>query len=275
MSGTHLLYSAVSEGHDEVVESLLSKEVSDLVESFNIKPTTSQSRPDTYDPGDINRPAREDQRTPVLEAIRWNRKSIVELLVANGADLKTVAKNPFSDEMNWTDFDILATTGHNTDYSELVSFLIDEGLPLGNPSGTESSHHLPETPFLVAVQHNAFSLASTFLEYRADLNASIISSGLLSLEYPTTVLGHIAAASSQHTISRVRYMLEHKSAVEFIVEPSRQLSVLHRAAWAHKSVMYRVPADSWTTYPWMSTTRSSTGISYTNFCRGGEMQKGM
>ncbi|KAJ5443633.1 uncharacterized protein N7458_007505 [Penicillium daleae] len=189
MSGTHLLYSAVSEGHDEVVESLLSKEVSDLVESFNIKPTTSQSRPDTYGPGDINRPAREDQRTPVLEAIRWNRKSIVELLVANGADLKTVAKNPFSDEMNWTDFHILATTGHNTDYSELVSFLIDEGLPLGNPSGTESSHHLPETPFLVAVQHNAFSLASTFLEYRADLSPRLLVPGCFLWNIPPQSLG--------------------------------------------------------------------------------------
>ncbi|KAJ5911152.1 uncharacterized protein N7473_000455 [Penicillium subrubescens] len=246
---THLLYYAVSEGHDEVVEYLLSDEGKSLVESLNIHSNAGQSRPGVYDPSDINRPAREDWRTPVLEAIRWNRKSLVELLVTNGADPKALAKNPFSDEMNWTGFHILAIAGHNTDYSELVPFLIETGLLIdGIPSSdTNDSNGPAETPLLVAVQHNAFNLATTFLEHGADPNALCVSSGLLSLEFPTTILGQIVAASSQHTIPRLRYLIEQcpkSNAIEFIVEPARQVSVLHRAAWAHKGITHRVPDES-------------------------------
>jgi hypothetical protein len=150
--------------------------------------------------------------------------------------------------MNWTGFHILAIAGHNTEYSELVSFLIEAGLTIdGIPSSdTDDSHSPAETPFLIAVQHNAFNLATTFLEHGADPNALSVSSGLLSLEFPTTIIGQVIAASSQHTIPRLRYLLEQcpkNDAIEFIVEPTRQLSVLHRAAWAHKGITHRVPDE--------------------------------
>lgn len=183
----HLLYYAVSEGHIEVVEYLLSNEVRSLVESLGVKSNGGQSHPGVYYPSDINRPAREDRRTPVLEAIRWNRKSIVEPFVTNGADPKAMAKNPFSDEMNWTGFHILVIAGHNTDYSELMSFLIEAGLPIDgiSLSDADDSRSSAESPLLVAVQHKAFNLATTFLEHGADPNALCVSSGLLSLEFPT------------------------------------------------------------------------------------------
>ncbi|PYH94510.1 kinase-like protein [Aspergillus ellipticus CBS 707.79] len=246
---TNLLYYAVSEGHDKAVEYLLSNEVKQLVESFEHPP--EPCRPGAYSPDDINRPTGEDRRTPVLEAIRWNRKPLAELLISNGADVSSLAKNPFNaSEMNWSGFHILATAGHNTTHVvELVSYLVDAGLSVdGHHSSSDG--YTPETPFLVAVQHNAFNLATAFVEHGAHPNTLCLSSGLLSLEHPTTVLGHIIAASAQHTIPRLRYLLEECPSPEdkkatFIIEPTRQLSALHRAAWAHKSVMHRVsPSES-------------------------------
>lgn len=112
-------------------------------------------------------------------------RPIVELLVTNGADAKAVAKNPFSDEMKWTGFHLLAIARHNMDYSNLFSFLIEAGLTLDGITYSDTDSHCPaETPFLVAVQHNAFNLATTFLEHGANPNALSVSSGLLSLDSP-------------------------------------------------------------------------------------------
>ncbi|KAJ6031532.1 ankyrin [Penicillium herquei] len=251
---TTLLFYAVSECHDKVVEFLLSKEVAQLVESFGTQPDEGASRPGAYVPSDINRPAGDHRRTPVLEAIRWSRKPIVELLITNCADPKAVARNPFNvDEINWTGLHILAMAGHNTNHDELVSYLVLEaGLHIDGhySNATENSSELEsdagynlETPFLVALQHNAFNLASTFLAFGANSNAVCTNAGLLSLENPTTVLGHIIAASAQHSIPRLRYLLgkssQGETEVDFIVEEERELSALHRAAWAHKGVMHR------------------------------------
>ncbi|KGO76508.1 hypothetical protein PITC_087870 [Penicillium italicum] len=257
---TSLLFYAVSEGHDKVVEFLLSKEVEQLVESFVPQPGEGPSRPGAHIPSDINRPAGDHRRTPVLEAIRWNRRPVVELLVKNSADPKAVAQNPFNaGEMNWTGLHIFATAGHNTDHVELVSYLVhDAGLHIDghnsnanvdSPEFEDNPRGTPETPFLVAVQHNAFNLASTLLEFGANPNAACYNAGLLSLENPTAVLGHVIAASAQHSIPRIRYLLGKSSThgeikIEFIVEQSRQLSALHRAAWAHMGVMHRTPNAS-------------------------------
>ncbi|KAL4976597.1 hypothetical protein BDW66DRAFT_166389 [Aspergillus desertorum] len=242
---THLLYFAVSEAHDEVVDYLLSDEVKELVESFNDAVPDKELWRGAYNLGDINRPVREDRRTPVLEAIRWNRRPMVELLVKHGADIHAAARNPFSDEMNWTGFHILAAAGHTTNYSELVAFLVKAGLSVdGISAGQKETVHEVESPFLVAVQHNAFGLATTFLDYGGDPNASSCSAGLLSLDHPTSVLGHIVAAAAQHTVPRLRYLLEQcskRNEVEFIVERTRRLSALHRAAWAHQGVSHRSP----------------------------------
>lgn len=245
---THALYYAVSEGHDEVVEYFLSKEVEELIASFEYESKPDQLPYGLYNPTDINRPAQDDKRTPVLEAIRWNRQPIVELLIARGADPKAVAKNPFSNEINWTGFHILATAGHDSNYSGLMSILVDAGLPInGIPGDANAPQHSIESPFLVAIQHNAFNLATAFIEHGADPNFLSLSAGLVSLDHPTTVLGHLVAASAQHTTPRLRYLLEQcpkRDTVDFIVEPARQLSALHRAAWAHKGVLHRAPDDS-------------------------------
>lgn len=241
---THLLYYAVSEGHDEVVQYLLSNEVSKIISSFNTSVEDGQSLPGAYNQGDINRPAREDRRTPVLEAIRWNRKALVELLVKHGADPKATSRNPLSGEMNWTAFHILAAAGHTKDYSDLVSFLVTAGVPIdGIPVGNSSDS---ESPFLVAIQHNAFGLATAFLGHGANHNACSRTSGMLSLRHPTSVLGLIVAASAQHTVPRVRYLLEQcpkKDELDFIVDHSQQMTALHRAAWAHKGIRHRLPQN--------------------------------
>ncbi|KAL4993593.1 hypothetical protein BDV10DRAFT_199466 [Aspergillus recurvatus] len=245
---SHLLYFAVGEAHDEVVEYLLSDEVKELVTSFNVVITGNELPPGAYNLGDINRPAQEDRRTPVLEAIRWNRRPMVELLVSHGAEVHAAAKNPFSDEMNWTGFHILAAAGHTTNYSDLVAFLVKSGLSVGGiPAGQKETVYGVESPFLVAIQHNAFGLATTFVDYGADPNASSCSAGLLSLEHRTSVLGHIVAAASQHTVPRLRYLLEQcpkRKEVDFIVEHTRRLSALHRVAWAHKGISHRSPHGS-------------------------------
>ncbi|OJJ45965.1 hypothetical protein ASPZODRAFT_143828 [Penicilliopsis zonata CBS 506.65] len=214
---TSLLFFAVSEAHDEVVEYLLSQPGDDDQDALS----------GAYTRRDINRPAADHRRTPVLEAIRWNRKHIVELLLSHGADITASARNPFTNELTWTGFHILATAGH--DLGD-ISYLLKAGLSLQELPSTES-------PFLVALQHNVFDLASSLLTAGAQVSALCCDAGFLSLEYPTSVLGHLIAASAQHTIPRLRYLL--RCSVDFIVEPTRQLSALHRAAWAYKGIMHR------------------------------------
>ena len=98
----------------------------------------------------------------------------------------------------------------------------------------------PETPLTVAIQNNAFNLASFLLALGADVNALSQSSGLIATEYPTTILGHIIASTARHSTPRLRFLLNdcalHES-IDFIVEPTHKLSALHRAAWAHRGLI--------------------------------------
>lgn len=154
--------------------------------------------------------------------------------------------------MNWTALHILANAGHNSDVS-MASRLVHaglhvDGLPeiLATGDGEEaaqqpSPNDSTETPFLVAMQNNAFNLATELVGLGADINALCLGSGFITLEYPTTVLGHLVAASSQHTTPRLRYLLHEcnkNSLLEFIVEPARNLTALHRAAWANTGIFH-------------------------------------
>ena len=236
-----MMYSAVSKAHDEVVEYIF---------QYNWLTET------------INTPIGDARRTPVLEAIRWNRESLVQTLVDHGADILALAANPFApEESNWSALHIYAHEGHDRDLS-LVDKLIDIGFPvegppkLDDPDVTQDSTSLPigistlsitdkspsnqinETPFAVAVRHNAFKLANTLLSLGADPNSLAISSGLFSTRYPMTVLGHMITANARYCHARLYFLLHlpEKHAISFIVEPTRRLTALHRCALAHQEV---------------------------------------
>ncbi|KAL9127632.1 MAG: hypothetical protein Q9217_003523 [Psora testacea] len=227
------LYYAVSGAHDDVVEYM-----------FEHNWCTET----------LNSPVGEAKRTALLEAVRWNRKPIAQLLQRHGADIDALAANPFQpDTRNWSALHIFAHEGHNKDVS-LIKLLVDSGLPIdGAPiaerslPGTTIHSRTPglvsvsnhaiifacETPFAVAIRHNAFSLASSLLSLGADPNALTISSGLFSYPYALTILGHIILSNARYSSARLKYLLSlNKPAVNFIVEPERQLTALHRVAMA-------------------------------------------
>ncbi|KAL9028825.1 MAG: hypothetical protein Q9196_002853 [Gyalolechia fulgens] len=237
-----MLYTAVSKAHDEVVEYLFQKKW--LV-------------------GTINTPIGEAQRTPVLEAIRWNRETLVETLMDHGADILARAANPFApEELNWSALHIFAHEGHDGDLT-LVETLVHSKFPVGGWVSREgpTSNTLPdistlsfhdqdgltqrnETPFAVAVRHNAFNLASKLLSLAADPNSLSITAGLFASLYPLTVLGHVIVANARFCHARLNYLLQlSKPPVNFLVEPSRRLTALHRCAMAYQDISKRADGE--------------------------------
>ena len=237
-----MLYFAVSEAHDEVVEYMFKHDW----------------RVET-----LNNPCVPAQRTPVLEAIRWNRRPLVELLLQHGADAKALAANPFQPvTRNWSALHVFAQEGHNKDIP-IVKILIQLGVPVDGPMASSQMEDkrisdndiasemstlsvtdkptpiLPcETPFAVAIRRNAFNLASTLLSLGANPNALTISSGLFKSPHPLTILGHIIISNARYSSARLKYLLRliEVEKVNPIVEPARQLTALHRAAMAYQDV---------------------------------------
>jgi ankyrin repeat protein len=247
--GYTLLYLAVSEAHDAVVEYLLSPEVEALLVAAQ-----EQHNSKVFDPADkltghcgafsrehINQPCGVNKLTPLSECVRWNRKSIFQLLVEHGVDVRAATRNPFTqDQVEWSALHTFAHAGHNANIT-LATDLAAAGVPV---DGRLAQGSMAETPLLVALENNAFNLASTLLGLGADINALSLSSGLMSLEYPSTVLGHIVASAAQHSTPRLRYLLSQCDAsesIDFIVEPERNFSALHRAAWAYRGTYSRSP----------------------------------
>ena len=233
-----MLYSAVSKAHDEVVEYMFEKNW--LTETINL-------------------PVGEARRTPVLEAIRWNRENLVRTLVGHGADIHALAVNPFAPAVsNWSALHIYAHEGHDRDLS-LIQILVEMGFPVEGPSGADDTQNVPpdistlsiadkqgpnqinETPFAVAIRHNAFNLADTLLSLGADANSLSNTSGLSKVVNPLTVLGHAIVSNARYCHARLNYLLNlvGDSSISFIVEPERNLTALHRCAIAHVEVMKR------------------------------------
>ncbi|KAI9723892.1 MAG: hypothetical protein M1828_004011 [Chrysothrix sp. TS-e1954] len=236
-----LLYTAVSRGHDEVVGYMLDRQW--LV----------QDR--------INFAAGEARRTPVLEAIRWNRESLVQTLVHGGADAMALAANPFDPQKtNWSALHIFAHEGHNKDL-ELMSRLVNMGVPIDGSDEIVKISYLGfendvdahtaeltiddaiksardcESPFSVAVRRNAFSLATRLLELKADPNSLSYCAGLYKSPRPLTVLGHVIISNARYSSARLRYLIDLASnSIDFIVEPTRKLTALHRCAMGHRDI---------------------------------------
>lgn len=260
--GNTLLYYAVSTASDAVVEYLLSPDVtksgleSTISKSNDLKEPkeahdashqgviTMSNSGNNYQAGafiaveHINQPCSSDRRTPLLESVRWNRRRIFQLLLSHGANPRATAQNPFLEHsMDWTALHIIAFAGHDSNV-QLCNDLVDAGVsPEGRPPDTTQ----PETPLTIAIQNNTFNLASSLLTLGANVNALSQSLGLIATEHPTTILGHIIASTARHSIPRLRFLLYdcalHES-IDFVVEPARKLTALHRAAWAHRGLYY-------------------------------------
>ena len=210
----------------------------------------------------IDRPIGEARRTAFLEAVRWNRVYIARLLLANGADVKACAANPFQpSKTDWTALHVFAHEGHNEDL-EMVSLLTQAGVSIKGSQGQSGSYVgsgnlLPdvsslslqpkanvydtETPFTLALRRNSFNLCTSLLSHDADPNALTYSSGLFTSLNPLTPLGHLIISNARYSAARLTYLLDQSPS--FIVEPERQLTALHRAV-----------------LEWRNVTHASTGV---------------
>lgn len=245
-----LLYTAVSHAHDDVVDYMFQHQ---------------------WIVSTINTPIGDAHRTPLLEAVRWNRLNLVQTLLDQGGDINALAANPFSPkERNWSALHIFAHEGHDDDVA-LVSQLVNLGLHVdgqvitkalttsedqedassvntGISTLTLGQSHIPEheveSPFAVAVRHNAFSLAKELLALGADPNHTSSKSGLFASEYPLTPLGHVIISNARYSLARLSYLLYLESKpVSFVVEPLRNLTALHRCAMAHWRIKKRTGED--------------------------------
>ncbi|RMJ10905.1 hypothetical protein BHE90_004482 [Fusarium euwallaceae] len=234
-----LLYFAVSLARDELVEYLLKHGAEAMKSGVGYDEEVLQSQDGgAFKTTDINRPCGVDLRTPLLEAVRWNRPTMVNLLLEHGAKATGASKNPFSGQAStWTALHVLAYAGQ--DDARLVQPLLDNGAPL---DGFPDDFDITESPLLIAVQNDTFKLADSFISHGADINFTTLSSGHLTLTNPTTILGHVIASNARNSIARIRYLLGSASThdnLHFIVEPTRQWTALHRAAAAHIDAEFR------------------------------------
>ena len=244
-----LLFTAVSRGHDEVVEYMLEKQ-------WLIKDR-------------INFPVGEHRGTPVLEAVRWNRPPMIKMLLEGGANIHAAAADPFDlNSDDWTALHVFAQEGHDKDL-ELVSILKGQGIPIdglvSSPGAIRpddditarvddlslASKALPtlscETPFAVALRRNAFNLSAKLLSLGADPNSLSYASGLFKAPFPTTILGHIILSNARYSSARLRFLLHLEShEVHSIVEPARKLTALHRSAMGCRDISHRTggPVDA-------------------------------
>ena len=240
-----MLYTAASKAHDEVVEYMFQHNW--LVET-------------------INTAIGDGRRTPILEAVRWNREDLVRTLLDHGADTLAQAANPFApEELNWSALHIFAHEGHDKDLS-VVDIIVKSGLPVDGPEEyTANIANVPsdspdllssigalsitdrgkpyrsnETPFAVAIRHNAFNLAEKLLSLGADANSLSTKAGLFISAFPTTVLGHVIISNARYCQARLNFLLSlDTQPIDFLVEPNRKLTALHRCAMAYQDVAKR------------------------------------
>lgn len=149
-----LLYFAVLLARDELVEYLLKygAEVMKTGPDYDEEVLQSQDV-GAFKKTDINRACGVEMRTPLLEAVRWNRPRLVNLL-EHGADSTGASKNPFSGkDSTWTALHVLAYAGQND--PRLIQPLLNCGTPL---DGFPDHFRTTESPLLIAVQNDASSL---------------------------------------------------------------------------------------------------------------------
>ncbi len=214
-----LLHFAACEAHDEACEIIL--ESGWLIE-------------------ELDQPAGLAGMTPLLESVRWNRRALFHLLLKHGANAHALALSPYDEHARtWSALHIFAEQAHNDELG-LVDDLLAASVPVdGDPA------HAIETPFNVAVRHNAFHLADCLLRRGASLHVASKRSSLIVSPHPLTGLGHIVALNARYSFNSLRYMLgpheaaaPEAAAVDFVVEPARGLSALHLSALVPYGLAY-------------------------------------
>ncbi|KAI2465957.1 ankyrin [Annulohypoxylon bovei var. microspora] len=183
---------------------------------------------------EINTPAGPESRTPLLESVRWNRRSLFQLLVQHGADANALSTSPYdeSGRRSWSALHTFADQAHNDDLT-LVDDLVAAGVPVdGNTAAAPDI----ETPFHVAVRRNAFRLADRLRSHGADPDAPCARAAFLVAPHPLTGLGHAIALNARHSLPGLRYLLAQRPA--FVVEPARGLTALHLAACVPEGLSY-------------------------------------
>lgn len=188
------------------------------------------------------------KRTPLIEAASQNNHSLVKLLLHNKADVKYEARSPYDERSHtWSALHAFAHEGHDLECS-MVALLIHAGVKIdGRPAGSipsdeslpgTSNYYHVETPFGIALRSNSFNLANSLIFHGADVNALSLASGMIVSHYPLTVLGHIIVSNARYSTRRLRYLFDLRkrdvaTIVNFVVDPARRLSALHRVALAH------------------------------------------
>jgi ankyrin repeat protein len=207
-----LLFDASSESHDDAVEYMLNHRI-----GFR----------------NINDTGGEDAKTALLASVRRNRKQVVRLLIHHGANVQAYERNPFNKLCNsWTVLHEFACAGHENDTSLAEELIVTWSVSVhGRPPNTTEI----ETPFGLSVILSNFELADTLLRLGTNPNALSVRSMFLVVPWPLTVLGHIIITNARHSKAQVQYLLS-KENVDFVVEPERGLTALHRASWAHREV---------------------------------------
>lgn len=249
--GYTLLYYAISEGRDLVVKYLLAPETEALLRAGRERLRAVVKEEDdmpmrrygVFSEEHINNPCGIELRTPLLECIRWNHHEIFDLLITRGADIHARSRNPFDgSKTNWSALHVFAYAGHDLDLT-LVRKIVEAGVEVD--AQLDESGDL-EAPLLVALKNNALNLAQELLSRGANINAACISSGFITLEHSTTILGHLVASAARGSIARMQIIFNQPQASQdraamFIIEPQRHLTAFHLAARAHKGVFDRIP----------------------------------
>ncbi|KAL8828105.1 MAG: hypothetical protein Q9191_002785 [Dirinaria sp. TL-2023a] len=137
----------------------------------------------------------EAQRTPIFKAIRWKRAPLVQVLLDHGADIHALASNPFSPgDRGWSALHVFAHKEHDRDL-DLMLRLVSLGFAPEGPASSRMPITLGrqqirvnlvyeidsmtiqndgsqdadvESPFTVALRHNAFNLKDELLSLGAD-----------------------------------------------------------------------------------------------------------
>lgn len=215
-----LIHLAAREAHDQVCEFILGS---------------------GWRTEELNQQVGGGRMTPILQAVRWNRRPLFQLLLNHGADARALASSPYDETVcSWSALHVFAEQAHNGNLS-----LVDDLLAAGVPVDGNAVHDL-ETPFNVAVRRNAFSLADYLLHHGALLNAMSTQSSLIVSPHSLTGLGHIIALNGRHSIASLRYLLrkheESWSTTEgregILVETDRELSPLHLNAIVPHGLVY-------------------------------------
>jgi ankyrin repeat protein len=216
-----LLYDAILESHPYAAQYMVDHRI-----GFN----------------DIHEPGGESQKTALLAAVYRNQRELVAFLIKHGADPMRFEMSPITRiPAVWTVLHEFAWAGHNDDVTLAEDFCTKWQMHVD-----ARRVNLFETPVMLAIHTGSFKLADLLLKLGADINALSFHYTFLKSLHSMTILGHIIISNAMHSEQQIEYICSKRREdgsrrIQFVVEPDRQLTVLHRAAWAQTDILYWAP----------------------------------